>query len=153
MKKSELFEEIRKIDDPVKDYGKILSNLHYTHFFLMDKYKKILSDYNLTSQQSNVLGIISYFSPKSISLETIKEMVLEPSSDVSRIVVRLTEKGFAEKVVDKENRRKVSIKITAEGLKMVKKIGKDKRFYKFTSALSKNEAMAFIHTLEKLRQG
>jgi DNA-binding MarR family transcriptional regulator len=151
MKKSELFELIQKIDDPQKDHEKILSNLHYTHFFLMDKYKKILVQYDLTPTQANILGIISYYSPVAAALEQIKEMVLEPNSDVSRTVTRLAEKGFVEKVPNRENRRKVAIMITPKGQKTMKKIEADGIFRKLTSTLSKPEAKNFVAVLEKLR--
>src|SRR4051812_33600007 len=98
MPRNKIFRELEKIGDP-KDHSKVLAFLHYTHFFLVDKYKKILSEYDLTSPQSNVLGIVSHFHPGSMSLEEIKEWIMEPSSDVSRIVRRLVEKGLLEKVV------------------------------------------------------
>jgi DNA-binding MarR family transcriptional regulator len=151
MKREEIFEHIKKIDDPVKDSDKILSNLHYTHFFLMDKYRKLLSDYDLTSTQANVLGIIGYFSPKSVALEEIKEMVLEPNSDVSRTVKRLQEKGLVEKVLNKQNRRKVSIAILPKGMKVLLKIEEEGEFKKLTSALTKAEARSFVNILTKLR--
>ena len=150
MPRSKVFKEIDKIEDP-KDHSKILSYLHYTHFYLMDKYKKVLSEYDLTPPQSNILGIVNHFYPNSISLEGIKEWVLEPSSDVSRIVRRLVEKGLLEKVVNKENRRKVSIKITLKGRKIVEELLKEKKFQKFTSQLSLAEAKTFVSVLSKLR--
>lgn len=151
MKRSEIFEHLKKIDDPIKDYGKILANLHYTHFFLVDKYNKMLDSYDLTSPQSNVLGIIEYHFPKALSLEEIKEMVLEPNSDVSRTVARLAEKGFVEKVINKENRRKVSIVVTAKGIKTIKKIESEGKFKKFLAGISKAEAKTLVNVLAKLR--
>jgi DNA-binding MarR family transcriptional regulator len=151
MKRAEVFEIIKKIDDPIKDCEKILSNLHYTHFFLMDKYKKVLGAYDLTSPQANVLGIIKYFSPKAVSLEDIKLLILEPNADVSRTVTRLADKGFVEKVINKENRRKVSIVITPKGIKTIKKIELERKFKRITSTLNKSEAKSFVEILTKLR--
>lgn len=151
MKREELFRYIAEVQDSRKDHAKILSNLHYTHFYLMDRYKKMLSDYNLTSTQSNVLGIISYFYPQAASLEQIKEMVLEPNSDVSRTVSRLVEKGLAEKVVNRENRRKVSIKVTGYGRNILQRIEKEKKFEGFTAMLNIKEVKTFIKILAKLR--
>ncbi|HYG39747.1 MAG TPA: hypothetical protein VD908_14060, partial [Cytophagales bacterium] len=119
MTRAELFDFIEKIDDPKADYSKILSNLHYTHYFLMDKYKKLLQPYGLTSVQVNVLSIIVFHYPQAISLEEIKVMVLEPGSDVSRTVVRLANKGFIQKVIDPGNRRKRSIVSTEKGVKTI----------------------------------
>jgi DNA-binding MarR family transcriptional regulator len=152
MTREELFKYIQQINDPAEDYGKILSNLHYTHYFLMDKYKKIMESYELTFTQSNVLGIIVHSHPKPLSLEEIKNMVLEPNSDVSRTVDRLAEKGYAEKIANKLNRRKVSIKVTAKGLKAVHKMADDGKFEVFTKDLSLKEAKTLIIILNKLRK-
>ncbi len=152
MTRKELFDYIKSIEDPVKDYGKILSNLHYTHYFLLDNYKKILDNYNLTFTQSNVLGIIAHFHPGAVSLEEIKAMVLEPGSDVSRTVTRLKEKGFVEKVLNEKNNRKVSIKISAKGLKTINKMDSDPRFKEYTSGTTLSESRAFIKYLVKLRK-
>ncbi|MGZ4048306.1 MAG: MarR family winged helix-turn-helix transcriptional regulator [Bacteroidia bacterium] len=142
---------MQKINDPVKDYSKILGNLHYTHYYLMDRYKKILQPYGLTVIQSNILGIIMHRYPESLSLEEVKEMVLEPNSDVSRTVVRLSEKGFIKKVPDKKNRRKVSIIITPKGIKTAKRLESDEHFKKFSEEITLSESKAFIKFLSKLR--
>lgn len=152
MTRDELFEFIQKIDDPIKDYNKIISNLHYTHYFLMDSYKKVLDNYDLTFAQSNVLGIIVFKYPNAVSLEEIKAMVLEPGSDVSRTVVRLSEKGFIEKVTDSKNHRKLAIKATPKGLKTAEKMSKDPAFKKITTTFKLPEVKAFIKFLKKLRE-
>jgi len=151
MDRDELFKLITKIDDPVKDYNKILANLHYTHFHLMDKYKKILESYDLTVTQSNVLGIIVQYYPKALCLEDIKALVLEPNSDVSRTIVRLATKGFIKKVVDEKNRRKLCIVATSKGLKASKKMQSDPRFKKLANWSTLPESKAFIKFLTKLR--
>jgi DNA-binding MarR family transcriptional regulator len=151
MTRDELFEYIQKIDDPVKDFSKIISNLHYTHFNLMDSYKKTLSTYDLTPIQANVLGIIQFKHPQPQSLEQIKDMVLEPGSDVSRTVLRLSEKGFVKKVNDPNNHRKLAIKATPKGLKIAETIAKDSSFQKATTSLTLQEARTFIKVLQKLR--
>ncbi len=151
MTREELFEYIQKIEDPVKNFNKIVSTLHYTHFNLMDSYKKALSAYDLTPIQANVLGIIQLNHPKPLSLEQIKDMVLEPGSDVSRTVLRLSEKGFVKKVNDPKNNRKLAIKATAKGLKIVETISKDTSFQKPTTTITLQEAKTFIRVLHKLR--
>ncbi len=152
MTRDELFEYIQRIDDPAKDYSKILGNLHYTHFYLMDKYKKVIQSYGLTTIQSNILGIIVHSYPKSLFLEEIKSMVLEPNSDVSRTVVRLAEKGFIEKIIDTNNRRKLSICATVKGVETSKKMEADPRFQKFTEGITLTEARVFIKFLKELRK-
>ncbi|HEY0031279.1 MAG TPA: winged helix DNA-binding protein [Bacteroidia bacterium] len=151
MTREELFKMITTIDDPRKDFSKILVNLHYTHYYLMDRYKKVLEGYGLTVIQSNVLGIIVHYYPKALSLEEIKSMVLEPNSDVSRTVVRLETKGFVQKIPDPKNGRKLSISATAKGVKALRKMEADSEFQNFASEISVAEVKAFVKFLSKLR--
>ncbi len=79
-------------------------------------------------------------------------MILEPNSDVSRTVNRLVGKGFAEKVSNNSNRRKVSIKITKLGKKILQEIETDKTFGTLTQAFSLKEAQTLIKLLAKFRK-
>lgn len=151
MIRAELFKHMEDIGDPAEDFTKILSNLHYTHYFLMDKYKRSLESYDLTFTQSNVLGLIVHHYPKSLSLEEISRMVLEPNSDVSRTVVRLTEKGFIQKIKDESNRRKLSIIALPKGLKTFGEIKADKYLKDFTQGITLAQAKVFIEVLKTLR--
>jgi DNA-binding MarR family transcriptional regulator len=150
MKRSEIFAKLNEIEDVHKDFAKILTNLHYTHHFMMDKYKKMLSDFDLTLIQSNVLGIIACYGEKGASLEDVKEMVLEPNSDVSRTVARLVSKDFVQKVANADNRRKVQIRVLPKGQEIIKSLDAIS-FRKITAQLSLEEARAFASILEKLR--
>jgi len=151
MKRKDIFNDLKNIVDPTRDYLKILGNLHYTHFALLDKYKRILKPYGLSFPQSHVLSIIVHMHPKQLSLEEIKEMVLEPNSDVSRTVVRLEEKGFLKKVKDSENRRKRAIMATSVGINVFRQLEKDKRFSAIVVDVSLGHARIFAQTLELLR--
>lgn len=153
MTREELFEYIQKIDDPVKDYSKILSSLHFSHYYLMDKYKKILEKYGLTVTQANILGIIVHHHPQPLSLEEIKSMVLEPNSDVSRTIVRLAAKGFVEKVPSANDKRRLSILASAQGVKVLKKAATDSKFTSFAKKITLAESKAFIKFLKNLREG
>ena len=153
MTREELFQYVQKIDDPKKDYGKILTSLHFSHYFLMDKYKKIFDEYGLTVTQANILSIIVHHHPKTLSLEEVKAMILEPNADVSRTVVRLAAKGFVEKVSDAKDKRRLSIRATSKGTKVIKKASDDPRFSSFTQNINLANTKAFIKFLKNLREG
>jgi DNA-binding MarR family transcriptional regulator len=151
MKREDLYEVIEHVEDPVLGRARLLGNLHYTHFHLFDRYRKIMQKYDLTPIQTNVLGIVVIKYPETLSLEEIKKMVLEPGSDVSRIITRLASKGFIEKVTDRRNRRKLAIRTTPRGNKMYGKIVADPTLKAITNGLRLSEMKAFVATLKKLR--
>ena len=149
MEREDFFSYISDIGAP-EDIRKVLSQLHYTHFFMLDRYKKTLTAYDLSFPQINVLYIIGTFFPDSGSLEEIKKMVLEPNSDVSRTVTRLAEKGFVRKVQNPKNGRKLSIAITEKGERTLSKALTDKRF-DYVSKITLEEARIFVEVLNKIR--
>ena len=149
MEQQDIFSVIAQINSR-EEVRKVLSNLHYTHFIMLDKYKKTLAAYDLSFPQINVLYIIGSFFPNSGSLEEIKKMVLEPNSDVSRTVSRLAEKGFVQKVQNPKNGRKLSIAITEKGERTLSKALADKRF-DYVSQITLEEARIFVEVLKKLR--
>jgi DNA-binding MarR family transcriptional regulator len=153
MTREEIFQLLQEVKDMKKDFSKILNIVHYTHYYLLDEYKKIMKAYDITVTQSNVLGIIAYQHPKALSLEEIKLLVLEPNSDVSRTVDRLQSKGFVEKVIDPENRRKRSIRSTAKGREIIRALSEDTRFHIFTNRLTLEEARELVRLTSKLRSG
>jgi DNA-binding MarR family transcriptional regulator len=151
MKKSDVFSEIEKSKVPVTDYSRVLANLHYTHFLLMQRYNVELAKYNLTTAQSNVLGILGHYAPAKMSLEEIKDLVLEPNSDVSRIVTRLAEKKLVKKAPDEKNKRKVAIQLTSAGNRLYNEILNNKTFIKYVKTVTPEEATIFAKVLGKLR--
>ncbi|MCX7723608.1 MAG: MarR family transcriptional regulator, partial [Verrucomicrobiae bacterium] len=82
----------------------------------------VLSKFDLTPQQFNLLRILrgQYPSPASISL--IKERMLDKMSDASRLVDRLIQKKLVERKICSQDRRKVDVIITRKGLKLLEKI-------------------------------
>src|SRR4051812_26322971 len=63
VEREDFFSYISEIGER-KDIRKVLSHLHYTHFFMLDKYKKTLAAYDLSFPQINVLYIIGMFFPQ-----------------------------------------------------------------------------------------
>ena len=56
----DIVKELENIKDLEKDSNKILGNLYFTHFWLIDKYKSLLSQFDITPQQSNILGTLNH---------------------------------------------------------------------------------------------
>ena len=97
-------------------------NLLYTHNWYRDKYKEIYKAYDLKVQHYNVLRILKGSSPKSISPSEIKDRMLDKSPDLTRLLDKLVDKGFADRHLCPENRRKMDVMITKSGEDMLNKI-------------------------------
>lgn len=97
-------------------------NLLYTHNWYRDKYQEIYKAYDLKVQHYNVLRILKGSKPKSISPSEIKDRMLDKSPDLTRLLDKLVDKGFADRHLCPENRRKMDVMITKNGEDMLNKI-------------------------------
>lgn len=147
-----------RLEDEIKqenfrnEFHKLAVNIIFTHSWLMNKINEILSGFDLTPQQFNLLRILrgQYPSPASISL--LKERMLDKMSDASRLVDRLIQKGLVERKICKQDRRKVDIIITKAGLQVLKKIDEtEDEFDGFLKNLNDKEAKILNDLLDKLR--
>ena len=116
---AKLEEEIKQGKPFESEYQKALVNLIFTHHYLLNKSQQILKPFDLTSQQYNVLRILRGSHPNSLSLMSIKERMLDKMSDTSRLVERLRKKGLVNRVTSPEDRRKVEISISNQGLELL----------------------------------
>jgi DNA-binding MarR family transcriptional regulator len=78
--------------------------------------------------------------------------MLDKMSDTSRLVERLRSKGFVDRKVCNNDRRKSDVKITEKGLGLLKELDHiDGESDKLFSNLSKKEAANLNNLLDKLR--
>lgn len=147
-----------RLEDEIKqesfrnEYHKLAVNILFTHGWLMNKIQQILSRFDLTPQQFNLLRILrgQYPSPASISL--LKDRMLDKMSDASRLVDRLIQKGLVERKICESDRRKVDVVITKKGLKLLEKIDEtDSEMDGYLQNLSESEAKKLNDLLDKLR--
>ena len=78
--------------------------------------------------------------------------MLDKRSDASRLVERLRSKGFVERSISKEDRRRADVLISKEGLRLLKKLDKlSDEFDKMLKNLTVKEAKTVNNLLDKLR--
>ena len=87
-----------------------------------DELSCTLHPYDLTLQQFNVLRILRGCKKSPATLQYITERMIHKTSNTTRLVDRLITKGLAERKQCHENRRKVDISITKQGLALLLKI-------------------------------
>lgn len=135
------------------EYHKGLINLNYTVKQLSHKFNQNLKKHDITEPQYNVLRVLRGFrSEELISIGFIKERMLDTSSDVSRIVDKLFERGLLDRKECPNDRRQKSLQITDKGMALL-----DEMFYcekevdNLLTKLSPEEVSELNRLLDKIR--
>ncbi len=105
------------------EYHKLVVNILYTHGWLVTLLSSELKLHDLTIAQFNILRILRGQHPAPATVTMLRERMLDKMSDASRLVERLRAKGLAERATDPEDRRRVAVRITDEGLAVLEHIG------------------------------
>lgn len=128
-------------------------NIAFTNSFLDQASHRILKTYQMTRQQYNVLRILKDHHPAALNIQGIRQQMLDPQSDVSRIITRLIKKELIVRTASDKDARESLISILPNGLDLVNKLDKalvDVR--KYLDVLSEKEADTLNLLLEKIRQ-
>ena len=134
------------------EHQKLIINLIYTHNWMIAQIKKFLSQYDLTVQQFNILRIIRGQHPNPVTINLLRERMLDKMSDASRVVERLRVKGLVERKKSTEDRRSVEVKITNKGLEVLSKIDENNQFFeRLLSNLSEGETETMNEYLDQIR--
>ncbi|CAM4345307.1 MarR family winged helix-turn-helix transcriptional regulator [Zobellia nedashkovskayae] len=116
------------VEDIIKTEKEIpLKSRTLIHFLLVNNtiteaLSAALKPYGVSLQQFNVLRILRGQNEKPASLATLNERMVTKMSNTTRLVDKLLLKGYVERKVCPSNRRKVEIRITEEGLLILKKM-------------------------------
>ncbi len=111
-----------------------------------------LKPFGISIQQFNVLRILRGQKGVAANLFTVQEKMVNKMSNTTRIIDKLIEKSFVERNICKENRRKIELFITEEGLNFLKQVDPviDQTEEKMTNHLSEKEKQEMLILLNKL---
>lgn len=147
-----------KIEEEIKqkafksEYQKLAVNLLFTHGWLISFQKKLFENHNITNTQFNILRILRGQHPEPVSINILKERMLDKMSDTSRLVERLRTKGLVDRRICKKDRRKSDVKITQAGLDLLKELDYiDSSFEKIFKNIDASEAKKLNDLLDKMR--
>ncbi len=113
-----------------------------------------LRGFGITHVQFNILRLLQSQYPEVISVGEVKKRVLFRTSDVTRLIDRLVNKKLVERSLCEQNRRKMDLKISKEGLELIEKIlpGLNRTIDELVgSKLSEQEAEIVVELLKKIR--
>ncbi len=138
-----------------KEYYKMIHQLISAGHWITDSASMALREFGMTEPQYNVLRILDEAQLKPLAINTIQNKMVQRSSNVTRIVDKLLEKGLIERHECMSNRRKKDITLTQSGILLLKEL--DRKVHEFHSNIISNLSNGEINTLKlliiKLRQG
>ena len=101
---------------------KVNITLIKTNYEINVQFMTALKPYGISIQQFNVLRILRGQKGIAANLSTVQERMINKMSNTTRLIDKLIDKSFVERIVCKENRRKIELFITKEGLAFLKDI-------------------------------
>lgn len=128
-------------------------NFMITNNSFSQKFLDFFKQYDISAQQFNVLRILRGQKGKPANLATIQERMIHKNSNTTRLIDKLILKELVERTICPENRRKVEIIITKNGLDLLQAIDPKLNELEESSiqSLTTEEAETLNILLEKLR--
>ncbi|KAB2913413.1 MAG: MarR family transcriptional regulator [Bacteroidetes bacterium] len=105
------------------EFLKLALNIMYTGNWLHMHQTRKLKKFGISHQQYNVLRILRGQYPQATSVGSVLSRMLEPSSNITRLVDKLEQKKLVSRCENKDNRRMQELRITETGLEMLYEIG------------------------------
>lgn len=131
---------------------KAVVNVLYTCRVLEESSETVLKPFDLTMPQFNILRILRGQKGKPATVKLLTERMLDKSSNASRLVDKLLEKGLANRVSCPNDRRAVEVTITQAGLDLLKVVDKElKQIDALHPGFDEEDARQLSDLLDRLR--
>jgi DNA-binding MarR family transcriptional regulator len=134
------------------EFNKAAINILFTSSWLYNINAARLKDFGITPEQFNVLRILRGSHPDAMMLADITCRMIDKSSNATRLVEKLRQKGLLKREICEDNRRQVDISITDKGLNLLKKIdAQESEWLATLKSITRAEAQELNRILDKLR--
>jgi DNA-binding MarR family transcriptional regulator len=94
-------------------------NILFTSAWLENEHRQLLKPHGITLPQFNVLRILRGQKGNPIAVMGVCERMIDKSSNASRLIDKLIERGFVKRTVCPQDRRQVDVVITEKGLSLI----------------------------------
>ena len=131
------------------DKVKAMLNIIYTANWISSKQNAFFKEFGLSPQQYNILRILRG-AGEPVTVQTIKDRMLERAPNATRLMDKLCAKGLIERVACASDRRVVHIAIMKQGLNLLKEIDANQKEDVLRN-LNLNEAKTLSDLLDKIR--
>ncbi|NOT75547.1 MAG: MarR family transcriptional regulator [Cyclobacteriaceae bacterium] len=134
------------------EHHKGMVNILFTSSWLHNINSVRLKAHDITPEQFNVLRILRGSHPTALMLAEITCRMIDKSSNATRLVEKLRQKGLVKREICEDNRRQVDIMITPKGLEALSKIDKESdSVTAIMKKVTKAEVQELNRILDKLR--
>ncbi len=132
---------------------KVLLNLMVTNSWIAGSVSSLLSPFEITPAQYNVLRILRGSHPRALTCSEIGERLLDRTPDVTRLLKRLESADYVSRERSENDRRVVYVSITEKGLALLARLqsSMDEHVEKLLRHLSTEEQIALSDLLDRLR--
>lgn len=144
-----------KKDPTITKQQRMVIDIIHTANWLDDRISNVLKGFGITHPQFNILKNIQAAHPEPLSVKEIKETIMFSNSDVTRLVDRMVKKDLLCRDTCPDNRRKMDVSITQNGIEMLDEILPElrKTFGNFfEKEVSKKEALSTSDLLRRIRK-
>lgn len=142
-----------KLTKPITPEERSVINIILTGNYMTSALSEVLSEFDITIQQYNVLRILRGAYPECYNNGELLDRMMFKNTDLTRLVDRLRQKSLVERKQCKEDKRRVEIGITGQGLELLGDIdGQKERIETLVSRLTENECKELNRLLEKVRE-
>lgn len=132
------------ISDTISEKTKAIFLLKITANWLESVGNELLKKYQITIQQYNILRILRG-AGEAITIQTVKERMIERSPNTTRLMDKLIAKKLIDRTRCENDRRVVYVKINKNGLSLLNKIPIE-NYEKSLDILTEEE----IHTINQI---
>ena len=145
-----------KIDVEIKgkfenNKHRFIANLVFTSNWFRNLVGEHLKPYNISFQQLNILRILRG-AEGWMSMNDLKDLMIEKSPNATRLADKLIVKGFIERKRSEADRRVVYLAITDKGIELLETINNiSGNYMEFTSRITEGEAKLVSDILDKIR--
>ena len=131
------------------EWVKALINIQYTAHWFDAIGMTLLQPFNISIQQYNILRILKG-AGKPLTVNSVKERMVQKSPNTTRLMDKLCEKKLIERMRCDNDRRVVYVAIVEKGLQLLEKISLESMENEMKS-ITEEEARTLNQILDKIR--
>ncbi len=130
-----------------------IANILQTGNWMNETFSDHLKQFALSIQQYQVLRSLKKLNGQPADLQSLQAEMVSKNSNTTRLVEKLRLKGLITRFQNEENRRKVEIRITEQGLELLNEIEVIQKDFEneVVSNLSEKEILTLNKLLIKIR--